>query len=81
MYEWINLILPYKREDRGYDDDFDLEIDTIEENNERRNNLISLNMLKNGKASGSDGVPTNLVKEAAKFIAKPLMMIFNASLK
>ena len=28
-----------------------------------------------------DGVPTNLVKDAANFIAKPLMMISNASLK
>ena len=43
--------------------------------------LTSLNMLKNGKASGPDGVPTNLVKDAANLIAKPLMMIFNASLK
>ena len=43
--------------------------------------LTSLNMLKNGKARGLDGVPTNLVKDAAQFIAKPLMMIFNASLK
>ena len=43
--------------------------------------LTSLNMLKNGKAPGPDGVPTNLVKDAANFIAKPLMMIFNASLK
>ena len=42
--------------------------------------LTSLNMLKNGKAPGPDGVPTNLVKDAAKFIAKPLAMIFNASL-
>ena len=43
--------------------------------------LTSLNMLKNGKAPGPDGGPTNLVKDAANFIAKPLMMIFNASLK
>ena len=43
--------------------------------------LTSLNMLKNGKAPGPDGVPTHLVKDAANFIAKPLMMIFNASLK
>ena len=38
-------------------------------------------MLKNGKAPGLDGVPTNLVKDAAQLIAKPLMMTFNASLK
>ena len=43
--------------------------------------LTSLNMLKNGKAPGPDGVPTHLVKDAANFIAKPLMMMFNASLK
>ena len=38
-------------------------------------------MLKSGKAPGPDGVPTNLVKDAAKSIAKHLMMIFNASLE
>ena len=43
--------------------------------------LTSLNMLKNEKAPGPDGVPTNLVTDAANFIAKPLVMIFNASLK
>ena len=42
--------------------------------------LKSLKMLKSGKAPGPDGVPTNLVNDAAKFIAKPLVMIFNASL-
>ena len=42
--------------------------------------LRSLKMLMSGKAPGPDGVPTNLVKDAAKFIAKPLAMIFNASL-
>ena len=42
--------------------------------------LRSLKMLKSGKAPGPDGVPTNLVKDAAKFIAKPLSMIFSASL-
>ena len=42
--------------------------------------LKSLKMLKGGKAPGPDGVPTNLVKDAAKSIAKPLMMIFNDSL-
>ena len=42
--------------------------------------LTSLMMLKGGRAHGPDGVPTNLVKDAAKSIAKPLMMIFNASL-
>ena len=41
--------------------------------------LTSLNMLKNEKAPGPDGVTTNLVKDAAQCIAKPL--IFNASLK
>ena len=35
-----------------------------------------------GKAPGPDGVPKSLVKDAAKSIAKPLvMMIFNASLE
>ena len=43
--------------------------------------LTSLMMLKIGKAPGRDGVPTNLVKDAAKSIAKPLVMIFNASLE
>ena len=43
--------------------------------------LTSLNILRTGKAPGPDGIPTNLVKDAANFIAKPLMMIFNASLK
>ena len=42
--------------------------------------LTSLMMLKGGKAPCPDGVPTNLAKDAAKFIAKLLMMIFNASL-
>ena len=42
--------------------------------------LRSLKMLKSSKAPGSDGIPTNFVKDAAKFIAKPLSMIFNASL-
>ena len=42
--------------------------------------LRSLKMLKSGKAPGPDGVPTNLVKDAATFIAKPLAMIFSASL-
>ena len=42
--------------------------------------LNSLNMLKNDKAPGPDGIPTNLVKDATKFAAKPLAMIFNASL-
>ena len=42
--------------------------------------LRSLKMLKSGKVPGPDGVPTNLVKDAAKFIAKPLATIFNASL-
>ena len=40
----------------------------------------SLKMLKSGKAPGPDGVPNNLLKDATKFIAKPLAMIFNASL-
>ena len=42
--------------------------------------LRSLKMLKSDKSRGPDGVPTNLVKDATKFIAKPLAMIFNASL-
>ena len=42
--------------------------------------LRSLKMLQSGKARGPDGVPTNLIKDATKFIAKPLAMIFNASL-
>ena len=37
-------------------------------------------MLKGFKVPGPDGVPKNLLKDAAKSIAKPLMMIFNASL-
>ena len=37
-------------------------------------------MLKGDKAPCPDGVPSNLVKDAAKSIAKLLMMIFNASL-
>ena len=42
--------------------------------------LTSLMMLKSGKAPGPDGVSTNLVKDVAKSIAKPLVMILNASL-
>ena len=42
--------------------------------------LKSLKMLKSGKAPNPDSVPTNLVKDAAILIAKPLAMIFNASL-
>ena len=42
--------------------------------------LTSLMTLKSGKAPDPDGVSTNLVKDAAKSIAKPLVMIFNASL-
>ena len=42
--------------------------------------LNSLNMLKNDKAPGPDGIPTNLVTDDTKFIANPLAMIFNASL-
>ena len=42
--------------------------------------LTSIIMLKGGKAPGPDVVPTNLVKDAAKSIAKLLLMIFNASL-
>ena len=37
-------------------------------------------MLEGGKAPNLDGVPTNLVKDLVKSIAKPLMMTFNASL-
>ena len=43
--------------------------------------LTSLNMLKNGKAPIPDGFRTNLIKDASNFIAKPLMVILNASLK
>ena len=42
--------------------------------------LTSLMTLKSCKAPGPDGVSTNLVKDAAKSIAKPLVMTFNASL-
>ena len=42
--------------------------------------LKSLMMLKGWKVPGSDGVPTKLVKDAAKTIAKPLMMKLNAPL-
>ena len=34
--------------------------------------LRSFKMLTSGKTPGPDGVPTNLVKDAATFIAKPL---------
>ena len=42
--------------------------------------LASLMMLKRGKAPSPDDVSTTLIKDAAKSIAKPLVMIFNASL-
>ena len=42
--------------------------------------LASLMMLKRSKAPGPDGLSTNLIKDAAKSIAKPLVIIFNASL-
>ena len=42
--------------------------------------LRSLMMLKGGKASAPYGVSAILVKDAAKSIGKPLVMIFNASL-
>ena len=41
----------------------------------------SLKIRDRGKAPGPDAVPTNLVKDTAQFIVKPLMMIFNVSLK
>ena len=37
-------------------------------------------MFKSCMTPGPDGFQTNIVKDAAKSIAKPLMMIFNASL-
>ena len=42
--------------------------------------LTSLIMLKGGKVLGPDGVPINLVKDAAKSVARPLMVTFNVSL-
>ena len=40
-----------------------------------------LNILKNGKASTPHAVPTNLVKDTAKFSTKPLTTIFDASVE
>ena len=42
--------------------------------------LDAIGRLKNGKASGPDKVTINLVKDAAKFIAYPIMSIINSSI-
>ena len=42
--------------------------------------LDAIGRLKNGKASGPDKITINLVKDAAKFIAYPIMCIFNSSI-
>ena len=42
--------------------------------------LDAIGRLKNGKASGPDKVTVNLVKDAAKRIAFPIMCIFNSSI-
>ena len=41
--------------------------------------LDAIGQLKNGKASGPDKVTINLVTDAAKFIAYPIVFIFNSS--
>ena len=43
--------------------------------------LDAINQLRNGKASGPDNVSVTLVKDAKKFIAHPLMLIYNSSLE
>ena len=43
--------------------------------------LDAIGRLKNGKASGPDKVAIKLAKDAAKFIAYPIMCIFNSSIK
>ena len=40
--------------------------------------LDAIGRLKNGKASGPDEVTINVAKDAAKFIAYPIMCIFNS---
>ena len=42
--------------------------------------LDAIGRLKNGKASGPDKVTIDLVKDAAKFIAYPIMSIINSSI-
>ena len=42
--------------------------------------LDAIGLLKNGKASGPDKFIINLIKDAAKFIAYPIMCIFNSSI-
>ena len=43
--------------------------------------LDAIGWLKNGKASSPDKVTIKLAKDAAKFIAYPIMCIFNSSTK
>ena len=43
--------------------------------------LDTIDRLKNGKASDRDKVTIQLVKGAAKFIAYPIIFIFNSSIK
>ena len=42
--------------------------------------MNAINQLKIGKASGSDKITITLVHNASKFIAHPLMLIYNSSL-
>ena len=42
--------------------------------------VTSLIIVKGGEVPGPDGVPINLVKDAAKSVARPLMVTFNVSL-
>ena len=42
--------------------------------------LDAIGRLKNGKASGPDKITIKLAKDAAKFIAYPIMCIFNSSI-
>ena len=43
--------------------------------------LDAIGQLKNGKASGPDKVTIKLVKDTVKFIANPIMCIFNSSIQ
>lgn len=43
--------------------------------------LNAIKQLKSGKAAGPDKVPTAIVKDVGDLVSKPLMMIFNSSLK
>ena len=43
--------------------------------------LDAIGRLKNGKVSGPDKITIKLAKDAAKFIAYPIICIFNSSIK